>query len=77
MDTSNYYNDKKWCPACEAYVPYLMSIEHSYCTGCGSEVRLFSDEDWSEFQEGMTARRPKGGRPSKKAQDNDDDRRTA
>ncbi|MDP6385255.1 MAG: hypothetical protein QGI93_03585, partial [Planctomycetota bacterium] len=60
---NDYYTDKKWCPSCEEYGPYLMSIEHSYCTTCGSEVRLFSDADWGTFQDSMSARRPKGGRP--------------
>ena len=60
---NDFYTDKKWCPSCEEYGPYLMSIEHSYCTTCGSEVRLFSDADWGTFQDSMSARRPKGGRP--------------
>ncbi len=67
MDNLDYYQDKKWCPACEDYVNYLMSIEHSFCVCCGGEVRLFSKEDWETFQEGLKARRPKGGRPRKKA----------
>ena len=63
---NDFYTDKKWCPSCEEYGPYLMSIEHSYCTSCGSEVRLFSDTDWGTFQDSMSARRPKGGRPRNK-----------
>jgi hypothetical protein len=42
-----------------------MSIEHSYCVQCGGEVRLFSKEDWENFHENLTARRPRGGRPRK------------
>ena len=51
--------------SCPDYVAYLMSIEHSYCAKCGSEVRLFSDQDWTAFNESLQARRPKGGRPRK------------
>ena len=42
----DYYNDRKYCTQCEDYVPYLMSIEHSYCAQCGGrgqtglEVRM-------------------------------------
>ncbi len=77
MDRNDYYNDKKWCPSCEDYVPYLMSIEHSYCTTCGNEVRLFSDEDWGSFQDSMASRRTKGGRPSKKKASGDQGRESA
>ena len=63
---NDFYSDKKWCPSCQEYGPYLMSIEHSYCTTCGGEVRLFSDADWGAFQDNLSARRPKGGRPRSK-----------
>ena len=66
MEPIDYYNDQKYCPSCEDYVPYLMSVEHSYCTCCGGEVRLFSKTDWENFQNGLSAKRPKGGRPRKK-----------
>ena len=66
MDTNlDYYSDRKYCPGCDEYVSYLMSVEHSYCVQCGGEVRLFSEADWTEFNEAMQARRPKGGRPRK------------
>ena len=65
MENFDYYSDRKHCPSCNEYVPYLMSIEHSFCTHCGGEVRLFSNEDWQSFNESLTARRPKGGRPRK------------
>ena len=61
MDNIDYYQDKKWCPSCNDYVNYLMSVEHSFCVSCGGEVRLFSKEDWEAFHEGMKAKRPKGG----------------
>ena len=67
MDPLSYYSDKKWCPRCDEYVTYLMSIEHSYCVSCGDEVRLFSEEDWESFHSSMQSKRPKGGRPRKKA----------
>ena len=66
MEPIDYYNDQKFCPTCDDYVSYLMSVEHSYCTRCGNEVRLFSKDDWENFQNGLSAKRPKGGRPRKK-----------
>lgn len=73
MDSLDFYSDKKWCPACADYVPYLMSIENSYCVECGAEVRLFSQDDWRSFSAGIASRKPKGagrrpelGRPEKR-----------
>ena len=71
MDTRDFYSDKKWCPSCDEYVNYLMSVEHSFCTNCGQEVRLFSKEDWSNFNDTLEARKPKGGRPRKNVGDSD------
>lgn len=65
MDYGSFYDDRKYCPSCEAYVPYLISMDHSYCVACGGVVRLFSDRDWSSFNESLKQRRPKGGRPRK------------
>ncbi|MEL6430529.1 MAG: hypothetical protein AAFZ87_04425 [Planctomycetota bacterium] len=59
---SDFESDRKWCPTCETYVPYLMSYESSYCVECGGEVRLFSRADWETFSETMQARRPKSRR---------------
>lgn len=56
---SDFQNDRKWCPSCEAYHPYLMSVDKSYCVECGGEVRLFSEEDWQAFSEKMDARKPR------------------
>ncbi|MDA1264504.1 MAG: hypothetical protein O2816_05420 [Planctomycetota bacterium] len=75
MDTLDYYQDKKYCPCCQGYVNYLMSIEHSFCVDCGGEVRLFSKEDWESFHEGLKTRKPKGGRPRKKTADQNDQQR--
>ncbi|MAE29489.1 MAG: hypothetical protein QF724_04765 [Planctomycetota bacterium] len=61
----NYYDDRKYCESCNAYVHYLMSIDHSFCVECGSTVRLFSKDDWQAFNEELKQRRPKGGRPRK------------
>ena len=65
MDHTDFYNDRKYCTGCEDYVPYLQSVEHSYCSVCGEQVRLFSDEDWEAFHASLKERRPKGGRPRK------------
>jgi uncharacterized membrane protein YvbJ len=66
METSNFYSDRKFCTHCEDYVPYLMSVDQSFCAQCGKEVTLFSEEDWQAFNESLAARR-KGGRPRKSA----------
>lgn len=68
----SYYDDKKWCPACQDYVNYLMSVEHSFCVSCGGEVRLFSKEDWENFNESLQSRKPKGGRPKRRKTGNGD-----
>jgi predicted RNA-binding Zn-ribbon protein involved in translation (DUF1610 family) len=67
METTDYYSDRKFCTHCNQYVPYLMSVEHSYCANCGKEVRLFSQADWNVFNQTMQERRPKGGRPRKQS----------
>jgi hypothetical protein len=66
MDNTDFYNDKKYCQDCGDYVPYLHSIDTSYCAVCGAKVRLFSDNDWESFHESLRERRPKGGRPRKR-----------
>ncbi len=63
MFPSDFYSDRKFCEHCQAYVSYLQSTDHSYCVQCGLAVRLFSDEDWTAFNESLQERRPKGGRP--------------
>jgi len=60
MDNIDFYSDKKWCARCADYVPYLMSVEHSYCIECGAEVRLFSKDDWREFSADLAERKAKG-----------------
>lgn len=66
MASSSFYDDRKFCHDCEDYVPYLMSMEHSYCAKCGSQVRLFSKEDWGEFSAKLQKpKAKKGGRPKK------------
>lgn len=70
MDKSSFYDDRKFCPSCNGYQPYLMSMDHSYCVECGGTVRLFSKDDWETFNENLKAKRPKGGRPRKKKDQN-------
>jgi hypothetical protein len=65
---SDFYSDRKYCDHCDNYVSYLMSLETSYCIECGGEVHLFSKEDWQSFNQGLSDRRPKGGRPRKNKQ---------
>lgn len=61
-ERNDFYSDRKWCPCCETYVPYLMSLDTSFCARCGGEVRLFSQDDWERFEGRMAARRPQAGR---------------
>ncbi len=65
MIPSDFYNDRKFCEHCQTYVSYLQSTEHSFCVQCGNPVRLFSEADWSAFNEALKERRPKNGRPSR------------
>lgn len=59
---NSFYADRKWCPCCDTYVAYLMSLDTSFCVECGGEVRLFSKADWTTFSDTMQQRRPRGGR---------------
>ncbi len=68
IDQPDFYSDRKFCTSCEDYVPYLMSLEHSYCAHCGANVKLFSEKDWETFHASLKERRPKGGRPRKQQQ---------
>jgi len=62
---NNFYNDRKHCSHCDEYVTYLMSVDQSFCTQCGGEVQLLSQEDWENFNANLQSRRSKGGRPRK------------
>ncbi len=66
MASSSFYDDRKFCHDCGDYVPYLMSMDHSYCIQCGAQVKLFSKEDWGTFSEGIKPKKNKGGRPRKR-----------
>lgn len=66
MEPRDYYSDLKYCDHCDKYVPYLMSVDHSYCAECGQRVRLFSKEDWSTFNEALKNQKSRGGRPRKR-----------
>jgi hypothetical protein len=65
MEPRDYYSDLKYCAHCEKYVPYLMSLDHSYCAQCGENVRLFSKQDWESFNENLSRQKPRRGRPRK------------
>lgn len=62
MEPNSYYDDRKYCPQCQDYRRYLMSVSKSFCVECGGEVRLFSKEDWEAFNESLEAKKPKGRR---------------
>ena len=64
MSLNSFYDDRKFCTACDNYVAYLSGLDRSYCVQCGSEVRLFSADDWDRFQNGLD-NRPRNGRKAK------------
>ena len=57
MTERNFERDKKWCPKCEDYRRYMMSVNHSFCTDCGTQMRLFSKKDQERFTEEVQRRR--------------------
>lgn len=61
------FDDRKYCPCCEAYQRYLQAVAKSFCVECGGEMSLFSQGDRQSFALSLEARRPKkkGGRPRK------------
>ena len=67
MTSHDFYAATKYCPCCAKDVRYLASLEASYCVECGGEVRLFSKDEWTAFTAALEARKPKGGRPAKRA----------
>jgi predicted amidophosphoribosyltransferase len=50
VDHLDFYTEKKYCPRCHDYVPYLASLTRSFCAMCGQPVNLFSKEDWQKFR---------------------------
>lgn len=54
---TDFEQERKWCPKCEAYRRYLMSINHSFCIECGTQMRLFSQKDQARFTEELQRRR--------------------
>ncbi len=54
---SEFEHEKKWCPKCEAYRHYLMSVDHSFCVQCGTQMRLFNNQDRQRFAEALQRRR--------------------
>ena len=52
---TNYYAESKYCPRCNEYVRFLMSLQASYCVHCGSRVHLFSRKDQDAFLRSLDA----------------------
>ena len=57
MDHQDFYHEKKWCGQCNTYVRYLMSVNHSYCVDCGTQVKLFNKEDALRFSTSLEKRK--------------------
>ena len=53
----DFYTEQKWCEHCKRYVRYLMSVHHSFCVECGTQVGLFSKEDWKKFNDQVEKRK--------------------
>jgi len=66
LQSIDFYNDYKYCSACDKYVTYLMSIHDSYCTECGDKVRLFSQKDWEEFNHTPSPKKHKASQTRRK-----------
>ena len=57
MDFSDFYQEKKWCPRCNDYVRYMMSVNQSFCVQCGAPVKLFNKDDLAKFKTDMEKRK--------------------
>ncbi|TAH39745.1 MAG: hypothetical protein EYC70_02865 [Planctomycetota bacterium] len=66
MSPSNYFAETKYCPRCNEYVRYLMSLQTSYCVRCGSKVHLFSRKDQDLFLRSLDGSRGTGRQHRKK-----------
>jgi hypothetical protein len=62
MATSNFYEDRRYCVACRAYVHYLLSPRAAYCASCGEVVQLFSPPDLERFRGSLGSERPEAPR---------------
>lgn len=60
---ASFYEDVRHCPACEAYVRYLLALDVGYCVECGRRVALFSAADLAALLKGPPAQ--KTGRPGR------------
>ncbi|MFN6192764.1 MAG: hypothetical protein ACK5BN_02960 [Planctomycetota bacterium] len=49
--TTAYYEETKWCGACDREVRFLMSVNHSFCIQCGGTVTMFRRAAGSAFGE--------------------------
>ena len=57
MTNQDFYQEKKWCSECQGYVRYLMSVNHSFCVDCGTQVSLFNKEDAAQFSDSLEKRK--------------------
>jgi hypothetical protein len=46
-----YYDETKWCGACDREVRFLMSVNHRFCFDCGNTLTMFRRETGSAFGE--------------------------
>ena len=57
MERRDFYGETKWCENCKSYVPFMMSVNHSYCVNCGGRVRLFNKQDSERFTDEVQKRK--------------------
>ncbi len=50
VDSGDFYTDLRYCAHCQQYVPYLRSLQASYCTRCDQPVTVFSPDDRAAIQ---------------------------
>jgi len=57
MDYRDFYQEMKWCPKCNGYVRYMMSVNQSFCADCGGPVKIFNKEDLAKFRVDLERRK--------------------
>lgn len=53
-----FWNESRFCPACDRYVHFLLSPEHAYCVDCGGRVSLLSAPDFRQFRKELSGQTP-------------------
>ncbi len=46
MTDSRFFDELRWCPACNAYVRFMESYQAAYCAHCDTRVMFLRRKDW-------------------------------